>query len=108
MGVMLDPLPDASGETADLEALTDLSLAAHRQSVDKFKLLSRQEVLVDGEPAIEVLFKGKQSGEPYKWIQTLFVSGGHKVYVLYSAPTKLYMGYLGDYDQLVRSIRLTR
>ena len=26
--------------------------------------------------------------------------------VLYSAPDKLYLRYLGDYDQLVRSIRL--
>ena len=108
MGVMIEPLPEGGDTPVDLDELTDGALAAHRKSVEKFKLLSRQAVKVDGEPAVEVLFKGKQSGQPYKWIQTLFVSGGHKVYVLYSAPNKLYMGYLGDYDQLVRSIRLTR
>jgi hypothetical protein len=109
MGLMVERLPAPAdvGASPDLDALTEGSLAAHRNSVEKFKLLSRQEVQVDGQPAIEVYFKGKQAGKPYKWIQTLFVSREHKVYVLYSAPTNLYMRYLGDYDQLIRSIRLT-
>ena len=90
----------------DLHALTDKSLDAHRKSVDRFKLLNRHDVEVAGTPATEVYFRGKRSGKVYKWIQTMFVSRNHKVYVLYSAPTNLYLRCLGDYDQLVRSIRL--
>jgi len=105
MGIMVERLPEKDA-TAALEALTDRSLAAHRHSISRFKLLSRQDIEVAGTPATEIYFRGKRSGETYKWIQTLFVSRKHKVYVLYSAPTNLYLRYLGDYDQLVRSIRL--
>jgi len=105
MGVMVEPLPE--GDTPpDLKELTDRSLEAHRKSVDRFKLLGREEVEVAGKPATEIYFRGKRSGEAYKWIQTMFMSRNHKVYVLYSAPTNLYLQYLGDYDQMVRSIRL--
>ncbi len=105
IGVMVVPL-SASDTPPDLEALTDKSLDTHRRSVDRFKLLNRHDVEVAGLPAIEVYFRGKRSREAYKWIQTMFVSRNHKVYVLYTAPANLYLGYLGDYDQLVRSIRL--
>ncbi len=105
IGVMVAPLPE-SDTPPDLQALTDKSLDAHRKSVDRFKLLNRHDVEVAGTPATEVYFRGKRSGEAYKWIQTMFVSRNHKVYVLYTAPTNLYTQYLGDYDQLVRSIRL--
>ena len=104
MGVMVAPLPE-SDTPPDLQALTDKSLDTHRKSVDRFKLLNRHDVEVVGTPATEVYFRGKRSGEVYKWIQTMFVSRDHKVYVLYSAPANLYLRYLGDYDQLVRSIR---
>jgi hypothetical protein len=104
MGVMVAPLPE-SDAPPDLQALTDKSLDAHRKSVDRFKLLNRHDAEVAGTPATEIYFRGKRAGEAYKWIQTMFVSRNHKVYVLYSAPTNLYLRYLGDYDQLVRSIR---
>ncbi len=104
MGLLVEPL-ESGDSTPDLEKLTDTSVKAHRKSVEKFKIINRRGVQVDGEPATELFFRGKRSGVSYRWVQTLFLSRGQKVFILYSAPASLYERYVGDYDQLVRSVR---
>ena len=104
MGLFVQPLN--SDETApDLAKLTDLSIRAHKKSIEKFKLINRRTVQIDGGPATELFFRGKRSDVSYRWIQTMFLSGGKKVFVLYSAPAGIYERYVGDYDQIVRSVR---
>lgn len=104
MGLLIEPL-DISDPTPDLEKLTDASVKSHRNSIKKFKIINRRTVQVDGDPATELFFRGKRNDVSYRWVQTFFLSRNNKVFILYSAPASLYERYVGDYDQLVRSVR---
>jgi hypothetical protein len=103
VAILALPLPPGS---ADLAALTDRAVSSLAENVRKFKLLSRREVEIDDQPASEIYFRGKIDKNEYRWVQTLFVWKDHQILLTYTAPAERYLHYLGDYDQILRSIRL--
>ena len=105
LGLPLDP--DAVDAPPDLEALSRAAIRSLKESIKKFKLMSQRDLEVAGLPAREIFYKGKVSDTKVRWIQTLFVHNGRQVFVVYVAPESAYLGNVPEYDQIVRSIRLT-
>jgi hypothetical protein len=96
------------GRTAEpgVGDLVDAALASLKQRVTGFKLLERREAGVAKLPAEEIYFRGKVEGEKYRWVQTIFVRGSNQVVLMYTAPDETFSRFLGDYDQVVRSVRI--
>lgn len=105
LAVLSGTLPAVDDRSFDLEQAADASLASLRKSVRKFKLLGRRDVEVADRRAVELYFQGRVEGEKFRWIQTLLVHAGHQVILMYAAPDDFYLNHLGDYDQLLRSVR---
>ena len=103
VAILALPLPPGS---ADLARLTDRAVSSLDENIRKFKLLSRREVEIDDQPASEIYFRGKIDKNEYRWVQTLFVWKERQILLTYTAPAERYLHYLGDYDQILRSIRL--
>ena len=99
---------DPAGGRAEpgLGDLVDAALASLKEKVTKFKLLERREAAVAKLPAEEIYFRGKVEGEKYRWVQTIFVCGSTQVVLMYTAPDETFPRFLGDYDQVVRSVRI--
>ena len=99
------PAPEA-GTATDLDSATDSTLASLKKSIDRFKLMGRREVEVDGEAARELFFRGRiEKKTKFQWVQTLFLRQERLVILMYTAPVENYVTFLGDYDQTVRSVR---
>jgi hypothetical protein len=102
-------VPSGSAEDqpgADLDRVTDTTLESLKGSVDRFKLMSRRELEIDGHPARELFFRGRvEKKKKFHWVQTLFLRRDRLVILMYTAPEEHYITFLGDYDQTVRSVR---
>jgi len=97
------PLAGAAAETG-LDAVVDDAVASLKAKVAGFKLLVRRPATVANLPAQEIYFRGKAGGEKYRWVQTIFRRGPEQVILMYTAPDATFTDYLGDYDQVVRSL----
>ena len=96
----------AAGAAAEpgLDRIVDGALASLKEKVDGFKLLERRAAEVAKLPAQEIYFRGKVAREKYRWIQTIFVRESRQVILMYTAPDATFSQFLGDYDQVVRSM----
>jgi hypothetical protein len=109
IAVQAMPLAPGGEDSAppDLAEVTKGSIKSLKGAIQRFKLLSRRDVTVDGQPGVEIFFRGKTDGTQRRWVQTILLLRGRQVSLMYSVSADLYERFLGDYDQLVRSVRLT-
>ena len=92
-------------EPPDIDHVADGAIDSLRTSFRKFKLLGRRTMEVAGLPAREIYFRGRVEGEKFRFVQTILLHRDYQVIVMYMAPEEVYTRLLGDYDQLVRSVR---
>ena len=90
----------------DMDRVADAAIASLDESFEKFKLLGRRTLEVAGQPAREIYFRARVDGERFRFVQTVLVHRDHRIYLMYMAPDAGYTHFLGDYDHIVRSIRL--
>lgn len=105
--IALLELPFTEAGTAaepSLDGVVDAALISLKAKVASFKLLERRPAKVADVPAQEIYFRGKVEGEKYRWIQTIFLRGTRQVILMYTAPEATFTQFLGDYDQVVRSV----
>jgi hypothetical protein len=105
--ISLLSLPVAAAGAAPepvLGELVDAALRSLKEKVAGFKLLERRDSLAGKLPAQEIYFRGKVEGQKYRWVQTIFMRGSRQVILMYTAPDETFPQFLGDYDQVVRSM----
>ena len=95
-----------AGAESSLDGLVDAALLSLKEKVDGFKLLERRAAGVAKLPAQEIYFRGKVERDKYRWIQTIFVHESKQVILMYTAPDDSFPQFLGDYDQVVRSVMI--
>jgi hypothetical protein len=104
--VALFSLPLEGTPGTDVDAVADRAVASLRGRFDRFKMLGRREVEVAGLPGREIYFRGRLDGQRFRCVQTIALHQGHSLLLMYMAPEEEYARHLGDYDGVVRSVRL--